>query len=180
MQMQENEKLFFRQLKHPKAPLAISSENQKAVNRIESKSVKGIKHTDSLKSLNTGADENLFSARTVFPFVLFADTLKIDRQKLTIVHNELLWASRTNSIRLKDIRNVESDIGPLFGTITITSSNFLNNTQTIKYLRHKDIIKAQRLLQGFMIAHEAKIDTDDIEQGELLKLLYSLGQENRD
>jgi len=137
------------------------------------------KHTASLGELVGGAEDNLHSVHTVFPFVLIADTLKIDRQKLTVVHNTLLGASQTASIRLKDLRNVQADIGPLFGSITLTSQHFLNNTQTIKFLRRKDIIEVQRLLQGFMIAHEAQIDTDNIEHNELKSLLIKLGQENK-
>jgi hypothetical protein len=136
------------------------------------------KHTASLVELVGGAEDNLLSVRTVFPFVLIADTLKIDRQKLTVVHNTLFGASQTVSIRLKDLRNVEADIGPLFGSITLTSQHFLNNTQTIKFLKRKDITEAQRLLQGFMIAHDAQIDTDNIEHDELKSLLNKLGQEN--
>jgi len=137
------------------------------------------KHTASLVELVGGAEGNLLSVHTVFPFVLIADTLKIDRQKLTVVHNTLLGASQTASIRLKDLRNVQADIGPLFGSITLTSQHFLNNTQTIKFLKRKDIIEAQRLLQGFMIAHEAQVDTDNIEHNELKSLMNKLGQENK-
>ena len=136
------------------------------------------KHTADLVGLLGGSDENLLSIHTVFPFVLIADTLKIDRQKLTVVHKAFFGASQTASIRLKDLRNVQADIGPLFGSITLTSQHFQNNTQTVKYLRRKDIIEAQRLLQGFMIAHEAQIDTDNIGHVELKSLLNKLGQEN--
>jgi hypothetical protein len=136
------------------------------------------KHTDNLVELIGGAEENLLSVHTVFPFVLIADTLKIDRQKLTIVHKSFLGTAQTASIRLKDLGNVQADVGPLFGSITLTSQHFLNNTQTIKFLKRKDIIEAQRLLQGFMIAHEAQIDTDKVEHNELRSLLNKLGQEN--
>lgn len=135
-------------------------------------------HTASLVELVDGAEDNLLYVRTVFPFVLIADILKIDRQKLTVVHNTLFGGSQTTSIRLKDLRNVEGDIEPLFGSITLTSQHFLNNTQTIKFLKRKDIIEAQRLLQGFMIAHEAQIDTDNIEHDALKSLLNKLGKEN--
>jgi hypothetical protein len=136
------------------------------------------KQTANLVELVGGAEENLLSVHTVFPFVMIADTLKVDRQKLTIVHNALFRTSHTASIRLKDLRNVQADVGPLFGSITLTSQHFLNNTQTVKYLKRKDIIETQRLLQGFMIAHEAQIDTDKIEHLELKSLLNRLGQEN--
>jgi hypothetical protein len=135
--------------------------------------------TVSLMEIADGSRDNLLSIHTVYPFAWFADTLKVDRQKLTIVHKGLFSSSHTTSIRLKELRNVQSYLGPLYGSVTLTSQHFQNNTQTIKFLKRKDIIEAQRLLQGFMIAHEARIDTDNIEQKELRALLIGLGQENR-
>jgi len=134
--------------------------------------------TKMLVNLSTGAADNLFAVKTVFPFVFFADTLKIDRQKLTIVHNDFLKVSQTSSIRLKDLRNVETILGPFFGTVILTSQHFLNNTQTINFLKRRDAIYAQRLLQGFMVAHDAGIDTNDIEERTLLQLLNKIGKEN--
>lgn len=134
--------------------------------------------TQRLKRLVVGSSDNLFVAKTIFPFVLFTDTIKIDRQKITIVHNDFLWQSKTASIEIKNIMNVEADMGPLFGSITITSKHFLNNTQTIKCLKRRDVIMVQRLLQGFMIAQRAAINTEDIRTKQLLALLNDLGQEN--
>ena len=134
--------------------------------------------TKSLVNLSTGAADNLFAVKTVFPFVLFADTLKIDKQKLSIVHNDFLRVSQTSSIRLKDLRNVETILGPFFGTVVLTSQHFLNNTQTINFLKRRDAVYAQRLLQGFMVAHDAGIDTNDIEAHTLLSLLNKIGKEN--
>ena len=134
--------------------------------------------TKSLVNLSAGAADNLFAVKTVFPFVFFADTLKIDRQKLTIVHNDFLKVSQTSSIRLKDLRNVETILGPFFGTVILTSQHFLNNTQTINFLKRRDAVYAQRLLQGFMVAHDAGIDTNDIEAHTLLSLLNKIGKEN--
>lgn len=135
--------------------------------------------TEKLSSLAEGSHDNLFVAKTVFPFVFFADTLRIDRQKITIVHNDFLWKSQTASTEIKNITNIQADVGPLFGSLIVTSKHFLNNTQTIRYLKKRDVATAQRLLQGFMIAQRAKIDTDNIEKVRLLVLLNDLGQENR-
>ena len=136
--------------------------------------------TERLISLAKGSQHNLFVAKTVFPFVLFADTIKIDRQKITIVHNDFFGKSQTVSTEIRNIMNIQADIGPLFGSLTVTSKHFLNNTQTINYLKKSDVSMAQRLLQGFTIAQRAKIDTDNIEKEKLLLLLNDLGQENRE
>jgi len=135
--------------------------------------------TQKLTSLAEGSNNNLYAAKTVFPFVLFSDTIKIDRQKITIVHNDFLGKSQTASTEIKNVMNIEADVGPLFGSITVTSKHFLNNTQSIRYLRRGDVAAIQRLLQGFMIAQRAKIDTDNIGKKQLLDLLNQLGQENR-
>lgn len=138
----------------------------------------GRQSTNELINLRASGRINLYSARTVFPFTLFPATLKIDRQKLTVVHNDFLWSSHTTSIRLKDLQNVETNTGPFLGSIVLTSKQFLNNTQTINFLTRRDAIYAQRILQGFMVAHEAGINTDEINAEELVKLLLSVGDEN--
>lgn len=166
-QTQQDRHNFF--ARFARAPSLLAKKNQKAL----------ATDTEKLLSLAQGSRDNLFVAKTVFPFVLFADTLKIDRQKITIVHNDFFWKSNTASTEIRNIMNIEAAVGPLFGSITVTSKHFLNNTQTIKYLKRKDAVTAQRLLQGFMIALRAKIDTDNIDRERLLTLLNDLGQENR-
>ena len=138
----------------------------------------GRQSTNDLIDLTASGRINLYSARTVFPFTLFPATLKIDRQKLTVVHNDFFWSSHTTSIRLKDLQNVETSTGPFLGSIVLTSKQFLNNTQTLNFLTRRDAIYAQRILQGFMVAHEAGINTDEINADELVKLLLSVGDEN--
>lgn len=156
-----------------------ASKRFKSISDTGTKQEDAATETQKLTDLAEGASDNLFIAKTVFPFVLFADTIKIDRQKITIVHNEFFWKSQTASTEIKNIMNIAADVGPLFGSITITSKHFQNNTQTIKYLKRSDVATAQRLLQGFMIAQRAKINTDDIDKKHLLRLLNDLGQENR-
>lgn len=138
-----------------------------------------VTETEKLINLVEGSRDNLFVAKTIFPFILFSDTIKIDRQKITIVHNDFFGKAQTASTEIKNIMNIEASVGPLFGSITVTSKHFLNNTQTIKYLKKRDIATAQRLLQGFMIAQRAKINTDMIDTRQLLELLNDLGQENQ-
>lgn len=146
---------------------------------VKRKVEKLVTETDKLVSLTEQSHDNLFVAKTVFPFVLFADALKIDRHKLTIVHNSFFKTAQTASTEIKNIINVQTELGPLYGSITITSKHFLNNTQTIDYLKRKDIVAAQCLLQGFMIAHRAQIDTTNIDKKQLLSLLGDLGQIDR-
>jgi hypothetical protein len=134
------------------------------------------KETDRIDHLVEGAHHTLLSASSVFPFVLFPDSLHIDRQKLTIIHRYFIGSSRTISVPLHDILNVEANVGPLFGSLILTSKYFKNNTHSITFLHRKDTIQAQLLLQGYMVAHREKISLAHIGTAELSGLLTNLGQ----
>lgn len=120
--------------------------------------------------------EILFSVDTVFPFILFPDTLTIDREKLTIVHRAFFRIAKITTVQIRDILNAEADIGPFFGSIHVTSRYFVNNPQTVNFLWRKDAVKAHRLLQGYIIATQKEIDCNSIPKDELLILLQDLGK----
>lgn len=134
------------------------------------------KGTEQLYDVTINAHDVLFTANTVFPFILFPDTVTIDREKLTIVHRPFFRVARITSVQIKDILNVEADIGPFFGSIHFVSRYFVNNPQTINFLWRRDAVKAQRLLQGYIIATQKEIDTSQIGRDELCILLDDLGQ----
>ncbi|HEX5744444.1 MAG TPA: hypothetical protein VFX84_03295, partial [Candidatus Saccharimonadales bacterium] len=76
----------------------------------------------------------LANATTVFPFTLFPDTITIDRHKLTIMHRWFFGMGQAASVPIENIKNIQADLGPFFGSLTITSDHFVNNTQTLNYL----------------------------------------------
>lgn len=135
-------------------------------------------NTDSerLIDITEGAHDNLITARSVFPFVLFPDTISIDRQKLTIVHNSFFRTSATISVQIDDVQIAKVDVGPFFGAVHLASKYFVDNIQSINFLKRADAIRIQRLLQGYMIAHHRKIDCGSIDNEQLVVLLNELGQ----
>jgi hypothetical protein len=134
-----------------------------------------VSETSRLESMADNSHQVLLSASTVFPFVIFPDTVQIDRQKLTIIHRGSFRTAKTSSISLKDVQNVEGNVGPLFGSLIFTSKFFQNNTQSIYFLRRKDVIDIQQLLQGYMVAIHGGIDISSIATDKLLLLLNDLG-----
>jgi hypothetical protein len=109
------------------------------------------------------AQNILIQARAVFPFDLFPDTITVDRQKLTVVHRQFWGMKQTTSVPHADITNIQADIGPLFGSLTVTSEFFINNTQTIRYLPKHDVLAIQQLVQGFILASKGDIDTSNVD-----------------
>lgn len=117
----------------------------------------------------------LAKANSVFPFQLFPDTISIDRHKLTIVHREFFGVEKTVSVPIENIKNIEADIGPFLGSITITSDLFINNTQEVKYLTSGDARRFQKLVQGAVVAQREEIDLNKIGTKKLRTLLIDLG-----
>ena len=129
-----------------------------------------------LKDFTRDSDEILYSADSVFPFQLVPDTITIDRQKVTIAQRTFIRIAKILSVNVNDMLNVEADIGPFFGTVKLTSRFFANKPQKITWLARKDAIQIQRILQGYIIAHQKEIDSSKIPRDELVKLLERLGQ----
>lgn len=138
------------------------------------------KGTEKLYDVAIKAHDILLSANTVFPFILFPDTITIDREKVTIVHRPFFRMAKIVSVRIHDLLNVEADVGPFFGTVHLTSRYFLNNPESINYLWRSDAAKVQRLLQGYIIAQHEKIDCSKIPKEELCILLDDLGRGSSD
>jgi len=135
-----------------------------------------ITNEEKLLDVTVGAHDILFSAKTVFPFVLFPDSISMDRQQLTIVHRGFFSTADTISVRIEDILNVESKVGPFFGSIHIFSKFFTNDIKSVNSLSRANALRIQRLIQGYMIARHRKIDCSTVEKRQLIVLLNDLGQ----
>jgi hypothetical protein len=78
-------------------------------------------------------------------------------------------------VPLENVKNIEADLGPFFGSITVTSDLFINNTQTVHFLWRDDARKIQKLVQGAVVAQGEGIDLNKIEVIQLQKMLIDLG-----
>jgi hypothetical protein len=58
----------------------------------------------------------------------------------------------------------------------LSSKYFINSAQTVNFLRRKDVIECQRLIQGSLIANRKQIDYSGIEKEQLIALLEDMGQ----
>ena len=117
----------------------------------------------------------LFRANTIFPFTLFPDTVIVDREKLTFITRYFFSVAKITAIPIRDLLNVEADIGPIFGSVHTSSRFFITSPYSIRFLWRKDAIRLRRLLQGYIIANEQDIDCTKIEKGKLIALLNDLG-----
>lgn len=133
------------------------------------------KEAKKLESVVRESHTILVKAHAVFPFQPFPDYVNIDRHKLTIIHRQFWGIEQTVSVPIENIKNVEADFGPFFGSVTVTSDLFINNTQTVHFLWRHEAKMIQKLLQGAIVAQRENIDLNKIEVKKLRKLLIDLG-----
>ncbi len=121
----------------------------------------------------------LVCATTVFPFTLFPDTISVDRTKLTVTRRSFFSVAEVMSIRIEDILNVVANVGPFFGNIKV-SSRIMTAEQPhhIDHLWRDDAMRIKRILQGYIIALEKKIDCSGLGTRELASMLDKLGQDD--
>ncbi|OGL36434.1 hypothetical protein A3E49_01830 [Candidatus Saccharibacteria bacterium RIFCSPHIGHO2_12_FULL_49_19] len=106
--------------------------------------------------------------------------MTLDREKLTFATRIFFRVAKLTSVPVRDILSVEADIGPFFGSVHTASRYFITNPYAINFLWRRDAVRLQRMLQGYIIAHEQGIDCDSIETDKLVAMLNDLGKGDTD
>lgn len=131
-----------------------------------------------LARLINRSSDVLASATTVFPFDLFPNTITVDRTKITIIKRDFLWSEKVMSIRIEDILNVSTSVGPLFGSLTIASRVMSTEDHfTTSFFWRSDAIYLKHIIQGYVIARHNKIKTSHLSKDELIQTLAKLGHD---
>lgn len=156
--------------------LTLTSHQKEAISK---KTELSLNKIDTLKREVRRSHEVLASARTVFPMKLFPDRVILDRTKITIVRRDFFWSSNVVSIRIEDVLNVTCGMGPLFGSISI-SSRVMNSIDhfEINFLWRSDAMQLKDLIQGYVIAKHNKINTNDLSRKELIETISELGRDS--
>lgn len=137
------------------------------------------KTDDTLQEVVARAHEILAKAWTVIlPTNLFSDSVVVDRTKVSITKRTFFWSAEVISIRIEDVLNVSTNVGPLFGSLTI-ASRVMSSTDhfTINYFWRSDAIRLKHILQGYVIALHNNIDIKNLSRDELTATLIELGQD---
>lgn len=119
----------------------------------------------------------LLRIRTVFPFAIFPTTLSVDRAKITITERDFFKVGEVLSIRIEDVLNVTAQVGPLLGSVKI-STRFFNPEKpyVVDKLARADALKFKRIVQGYLIARQQNIDCSKLPTRELARMLDELGK----
>jgi len=135
---------------------------------------------DSRQALNRAiwdSNEILVTAATTSP--LHKSRLTLNRAKLVAEKKTGLGSIDLMSVRIEDVLNVDATIGPLSGFVKIaTKFTASNKPYTIGPFRRHDTVKLKRIIQGYVIALERKIDLNMVPTKELIPMLYELGTDD--
>lgn len=130
-----------------------------------------------LKKVVAHSREVLANAKTVLPF-LFPHEITLDRTKISIIKRNFFWSSNVVSVRIEDTLNVSASVGPLFGSITVTSRVMSSvDHYTLEHFWRSDAIKLKQIIQGYLIARQDGIHTDHLKCDELAETLHELGRD---
>src|SRR5580700_6883542 len=103
------------------------------------------------------SNEVLVTANTTSK--LYKDTLTLNRAKLFAEKRSVLGAVDDMSVRIEDVLNISATLGPISGTIKIaTKFNTPGTPYSIGPFRRKDALRLKRIVQGYIIALQRKID----------------------
>ena len=125
-----------------------------------------------------GSNDILSSATTVLS--PFPDTMIIDRAKVTITKRTFFRTAQVMSIRIEDVLNAATSVGPFLGTVTVVS-RVMNTDQPAVHIGpfwRADAKRLKRVLQGYVIALQRGIDCSALQSSELTKMLEQLGADN--
>lgn len=132
---------------------------------------------DEIANAISSSEDVLCRAKTVFPLTLFPDTITVDRAKVSVTRRDFFMAGEVITIRIEDILNITATVGPLIGSIKITTKYFNpEKPYVINKLKRADALRIKRILQGYVIARQSDIDMSDISNKELAKHLDKMGK----
>ncbi|MEI9913795.1 MAG: hypothetical protein WDN66_02210 [Candidatus Saccharibacteria bacterium] len=135
---------------------------------------------DSLQALNRAiwdSNEVLVSASTTSK--LHKDTLTLNRAKLFAIKRSPLGTIEDMSVRIEDVLNIGATLGPVSGMVRImTKFNAPGEPYVIGPFKKRDTLKLKRIIQGYIIALDRKIDLNMTPTNELVTRLYELGEDD--
>lgn len=109
--------------------------------------------------------QSLIAAHSFFPFQLFPDELIINPIEIVYINNIFFWTSFRTSMLIEEIGDVELVEGPIFASLTITSTSTLKDEPIhMTYLTKKNARKAHALLQGLVTIQKENIDLENVLQ----------------
>lgn len=125
------------------------------------------------------ANQILFSAKAIFPFDFFPNSITIDANKVNIIIRTFFFTETVTSILLKEIMDVRAEITLFLGKLVIDYGPhpLKINTVYVPTLWKSDALRAKEIIEGVLVAYRAEnIDTTKLKPEETLEKLTEVGK----
>lgn len=129
-----------------------------------------------LASLLKGSKRILLKIASMFPFDFFPDEITIDEYKVNVVSHEFFFSEDIHSITIEMIKDIEVAAGPFFATLKIVPDGYPGNPLVIRFLKKGEAIRAQRIIQGLMVARKQGIDPAKLDNPDFIESIEALGK----
>lgn len=131
--------------------------------------------TKKLDKIVSENENPIKTYKTVFPFDLFPDVLKIYKSKIVIVRNHFFFTKRVFPILMNDIKTVRVLMGPFFATLKFEIKGFETNPRPLGKLKRQDAIEARRIITGLNVMDKNDVDTLEVSNTKVVISAKKLG-----
>ncbi len=135
----------------------------------------GAKQSKDFGDIVRASRRILLEAKNVFPFDLFTDKIIIDENKVDIIYGIFFYSKEVFSIPYNRISQATSTIGLFFGSITLEIQGYEQNPSVLKWLWRSDAIRARRMINGLVTAHQQGIDLTKLDLTGVKHLVEEIG-----
>ncbi len=98
----------------------------------------------------------LMTISSVFPFELFPSQVLVNEHKITIILKPFFLSHIVHSILIASIKDLKIESNMFFATFIIIPDGNPGDPVVVKYLRKKEALYAQEIIQNFMIKTNEK------------------------
>jgi hypothetical protein len=116
----------------------------------------------------------LLAIKTVFPFDLFPDIIRVDENKVEIIEKKFFVEEHIFPILIKNITGVVVTTNPFFATLKVEITGFDTNPDPITFLKKSDAIRAKRIIMGLITVQKDGKDGIDLSNIPLEEVRHKI------
>lgn len=174
-------KILSPQVKFPKSP-KVNVPEKLEVKPVPPRVIPTDKDSEKLETLTHMSGNRLLKISTVFPFILFRDTVVIEHKSVIIEKKNFFLSSEIYPISIKDILSPVVSTGVFFATLHLElgPGGLHESPPVVSFLKKEEALLARRVIMGLIICDKEGIDLTRMNRDEVLKKLDEVGNVNFD
>jgi hypothetical protein len=133
------------------------------------------KQYETLADLAQTAEHTLYECRTVFPFTLFPNHIKVSPSNVSVIFGNFFFSKSVISILIEDLRTVEVDTNILFATIKFEPVGYERKPIVVSWLFKEPALKMRQIVMGLVTAKREGVQLESINQNMIKHEVEKIG-----